>query len=147
MGTHVCSIYLSFRSCDSCRRLPEPKHHSFFEAWCLFFLAFFGFYWWARSWPSASTPNLEGQVIFGQGFLPLALDNSILNCRAAVLVLVHPGILFPRYPPYLVSVPLSATWGGARWETSNFSRDVCSSDGNMTIRPSGYYLNPHSRYS
>jgi len=22
-------IYLSFRSCDSCRRLPEPKHHSF----------------------------------------------------------------------------------------------------------------------
>jgi hypothetical protein len=21
--------YLSFRSCDSCRRLPEPKHHSF----------------------------------------------------------------------------------------------------------------------
>jgi hypothetical protein len=23
-----CNIYLSFRSCDSCRRLPEPKHHS-----------------------------------------------------------------------------------------------------------------------
>jgi hypothetical protein len=22
-------IYLSFRSCDSCRRLPKPKHHSF----------------------------------------------------------------------------------------------------------------------
>jgi len=22
------SIYLPFRSCDSCRRLPEPKHHS-----------------------------------------------------------------------------------------------------------------------
>jgi len=22
-------FYLSFRSCDSCRRLPEPKHHSF----------------------------------------------------------------------------------------------------------------------
>jgi len=21
-------IYLSFRSCDSCRRLPKPKHHS-----------------------------------------------------------------------------------------------------------------------
>ena len=30
---HV-SIYLSFRSCDSCRRLPEPKHHSFlFNHW------------------------------------------------------------------------------------------------------------------
>jgi hypothetical protein len=23
------NIYLSFRSCDSSRRLPEPKHHSF----------------------------------------------------------------------------------------------------------------------
>ena len=22
-------IYLSFWSCDSCHRLPEPKHHSF----------------------------------------------------------------------------------------------------------------------
>jgi len=30
-------------------------------------------------------------VIFGQGFLPLALDKSISNCRAAVPVLVHPG--------------------------------------------------------
>ena len=29
------------------------------------------------------------------------------------------GILFPQYLPYLVSLPLSATWGGARWETSN----------------------------
>ena len=27
-------IYLSFRSCDSCRRVPEPKHHSFlFNHW------------------------------------------------------------------------------------------------------------------
>ena len=26
---YVFSVYLSFRSCDSCRRLPEPKHHSF----------------------------------------------------------------------------------------------------------------------
>jgi hypothetical protein len=37
-------IYLSFRSCDSCRRLPEPKHHSFlFKHWsaskCLVFVA------------------------------------------------------------------------------------------------------------
>ena len=28
-GTISKSIYLSFRSFDSCRRLPEPKHHSF----------------------------------------------------------------------------------------------------------------------
>jgi hypothetical protein len=27
-------IYLSLRSCDGCRRLPEPKHHSFlFNHW------------------------------------------------------------------------------------------------------------------
>jgi hypothetical protein len=32
------------------------------------------------------------------------------------------GILFPQYPPYLVSLPLSATWGGARWETSDSTR-------------------------
>ena len=35
---------LSFRSCDSCRRLPEPRHHSFlFSHWssskCLVFMA------------------------------------------------------------------------------------------------------------
>jgi len=41
---NVLSIYLSFRSCDSCRRLPEPKHHSFlFSHWssskCLVFMA------------------------------------------------------------------------------------------------------------
>ena len=40
----VFSIYLSFRSCDSCRRLLEPKHHSFlFSHWssskCLVFMA------------------------------------------------------------------------------------------------------------
>ena len=57
-------------------------------------------------------------MIFGQGFLPLALDKAIPNGRAAVLVLVHPGILFRRYPTYLVSVPLSATWGGARFRTT-----------------------------
>jgi len=37
-------VHLSFRSCDSCRRLPEPKHHSFlFNHWsatkCLVFMA------------------------------------------------------------------------------------------------------------
>ena len=40
----LLSIYLSFRSCDSCRRLPEPKHHSsLFNHWsaskCLVFMA------------------------------------------------------------------------------------------------------------
>jgi hypothetical protein len=104
---------------------------------------------WAGGGPNASTPNLEDQVIFDQGFLPLALDTPISNCKAAALVLFRPGyfisryppyfispvhsifhfpgtlhILFPRYPPYLVSIPHSATRGGARWKTSNSWRDV-----------------------
>jgi hypothetical protein len=29
-------------------------------------------------------------VIFDEGFLPLDLDTSVSNCKAAVLVLVHP---------------------------------------------------------
>ena len=37
-------------------------------------------------------------MIFGQGFLPLALDKSISNCRAAVLVLVHPGYFISPVP-------------------------------------------------
>jgi len=53
-------------------------------------------------------PQLGGPGDFGQGFLPLPLDKSIPNGLAAVLVLVHPGILIRRYPTYLVSVPLSA---------------------------------------
>jgi hypothetical protein len=32
------------------------------------------------------------------------------------------GILFPRNPPYLVSIPPSATRGGTRWKTSKPSR-------------------------
>jgi hypothetical protein len=36
--------------------------------------------------------------MFGQGFLPLALDKSISNCRAAVLVLVHPGYFISPMP-------------------------------------------------
>ena len=70
------------------------------------------------------TPNLEDQVIFGQGFPPLALDKAIPNGRAAVLVLVHSGILFLRYPPYLLSVPLSANWGGAPWEMGYFNFEI-----------------------
>ena len=68
----------------------------------------------AGGWPAASTPNLEDQVIFDQVFIPIALDMAVSNCKAAVLVLVRPDILFPRYPLYLVSIPLSATVGGAR---------------------------------
>jgi len=37
-------------------------------------------------------------VIFGQGFLPLALDNSIANCLAAVSGLVHPGYFISPVP-------------------------------------------------
>jgi len=51
-----------------------------------------------KSWPAASTPNLEDQAIFGQGFLPLALDKSVSNCPAAVLVLVHPGYFISPVP-------------------------------------------------
>jgi len=49
-------------------------------------------------WPSASTYNLEDQVMFGQGILPLDLDKSISNCWAAVLVLVHPGYFISLVP-------------------------------------------------
>jgi hypothetical protein len=54
-----------------------------------------------RSWPAASTPNLEGQVIFDQGFLPLALDKPISICKAAVLVLIRPGYFI--YPVLAIS--------------------------------------------
>ena len=37
-------------------------------------------------------------MIFGRGFLPLALDKSISNCRAAVLVLVHAGYFISPVP-------------------------------------------------
>jgi len=50
----------------------------------------------AGGWPAALTPNLEDQVIFGQGFLPVALDTPVSNCKAAVLVLFRPGhFIFP----------------------------------------------------
>jgi hypothetical protein len=49
------------------------------------------FSFFSMSWPIASTPNLEDQVIFDQGFLPLALDRSVSDYLAAVLVLVRPG--------------------------------------------------------
>jgi len=37
-------------------------------------------------------------VIFGQGFLPLALDKSISNCLAAVLVSVHTDYFISPVP-------------------------------------------------
>ena len=43
-------------------------------------------------------PNQEDQVIFGQGFLPLDLDKLISNCRAALLILVHPGYFISPVP-------------------------------------------------
>ena len=62
------------------------------------------------------------------------------------------GILFPQYPPYVVSLPLTATWGGARWETSNSTREnrekrililyVCTS-----VRPHGTTLIPWEGFS
>jgi hypothetical protein len=36
-------------------------------------------------------------VIFGQGFLPVALDTPVSNCKAAVLVLVRPAY-FTYFP-------------------------------------------------
>ena len=61
-------------------------------------LAIFLFFWWVGGWPVASTPNLEDQVNFDQGFLPLALDTPVSNCKAAVLVLVHPGYFISPVP-------------------------------------------------
>ena len=37
-------------------------------------------------------------MIFDQGFLPLALDMPVLNCKAAVLVLVRPGYFISPVP-------------------------------------------------
>jgi hypothetical protein len=37
------------------------------------------------------TPNLEGQVIFIQGFLPLAFDEPTPNYKAAVTVFLDRG--------------------------------------------------------
>ena len=87
------------------------------------FLAIFLFDEWGGGggWP-ASTPNLEDQVIFDQGFLPLALDTSVSNRKAAVLVLVRPGYFIS--PVLAISGEHSSipTGGGARWKASNSSR-------------------------
>jgi len=56
------------------------------------------FFRWAGDWPAALNPNLEDQVIFGQGFLPVALDTPVWNCKAAVLVSVRPGYFISTVP-------------------------------------------------
>jgi len=49
-------------------------------------------------WYAASNPNLEDQVIFDQGFLPLAFDTPVSNYKAALLVLVRPGYFISPVP-------------------------------------------------
>ena len=76
---------------ETCRRQCNGIKSLMKKSVVWFLLAFLVLWWWARSWLAVSTPTLEDRVIFGQGFLLLALDKSISNCRAAVIVLVHPG--------------------------------------------------------
>jgi hypothetical protein len=74
---------------------------------------------------------------FSVGVVSLSLWVKTLTARQRVLVLVLPppeplarlhllwsmgGILFPTYPPYLESIPLSSTWECARWGTDNPTR-------------------------
>ena len=68
------------------------------EAWCSVFWHFLVFSDERGAGPLHQPPNLEDQVIFGQGFLPLALDKSLSNCQAAVLVLVHAGYFISSVP-------------------------------------------------
>jgi hypothetical protein len=56
------------------------------------------FFSMSRGWPAASTPNLEDRVIFDQGFLAVALDKPISNCKATVLVLVRPRYFISPVP-------------------------------------------------
>jgi len=44
------------------------------------------------------TPNLEDQVIFFRGFLPLAFTDPSVNRKAAALVLVCPGYFISPVP-------------------------------------------------
>ena len=61
---------------------------------------------------------------FSLGVSSLSLWRSPFSARQWCWFWSALGILFPQYPPYLVSLPLSATWGGARWETSNSTGDT-----------------------
>jgi len=62
------------------------------------FLASF-FFPMSRGLACCTNPQPGGPVdFFGQGFLPLALDTPISNCKAAVLVLVRPGHFISPVP-------------------------------------------------
>ena len=104
--------------CSVCRRRLHLSRVS-----PMGFLAIF-FFRWAGSWPAASTPNLEEQVIFDQGFLPLALDTPVYQrLQGSSANFGLPRLFyFPGTPPYPVNILLSATRGGTQWKTSNSSR-------------------------
>jgi len=61
-------------------------------------MGFLAIFFFVDEQGAASTPNLEDQVIFYQGFLPLALDMPVSNCKAAMLVLVRPGYFISPVP-------------------------------------------------
>jgi len=88
-----------------------------------------------RSWPAASNPNLENQVIFGKGFLPLALDKSISNCRTVVLVLIQSGYFISPVPTTSVErSPIRHLGRHPMGETSNFSTWMEGVQAGMTTR-------------
>jgi hypothetical protein len=60
---------------------------------------------------------------FSVGFSSPSLWRSPFSTRQWCWFWSTLGILFSQYPLYLVSLPLFATWGGARWETSNSTRE------------------------
>jgi hypothetical protein len=87
--------------------------------------------WWLTSisvgfWSTAVLINFistYGQ--FRKSCFPLAVNTSVLGPEY-LWVACHRsgfrsalGVLFPQYPLYLESVPLSATWGGARWRVTD----------------------------
>ena len=67
------------------------------------------------------TLNLEEQIC-DQGFLPLAFDRSMFSWKAADATLVYSGYFIFPVPTISVSIPLSASWGGARWKSTNLYR-------------------------
>ena len=52
----------------------------------------------------------------------MPLTSQCLPARQQILLWSAPGFLFPRYPTYLVGIPLSANWEGALWESTYSSR-------------------------
>jgi hypothetical protein len=62
------------------------------------FFAFFVFLIMSKVLARCTNPQPGGPGDFGQVFLPLALDNSISNCREAVLILAHPRYFISPVP-------------------------------------------------